>query len=238
VVSRFPRLTPARELMDAPGLDPAVLRRTLTDLAWINRVLGGSRVVLHELAPLVGGLPSPVRILDVGTGYADIPRAIVRWARRRGIAVEIEALDRNPEIVGLARDACREYPEVRVHVGDALALLHGAGAADVAVASLLLHHMESDEPVRLLRGLHRAASRVVIVNDLRRGWLPLAATWAGLRLLSGEPLIRHDGPLSVRRAFTPGEALALARQAGWARARVSRYPLFRMALVTEKDGSA
>jgi SAM-dependent methyltransferase len=224
-------------MMDAPGLDPALLRRTLIDLAWINRTLGGSRVVLKELAPLLGRLPSPVRILDVGTGYADIPRAIARWARRRGIGVEIEALDRSPEIVGLARQACRDYPEIRVRPGDGLALPHGAGAAHVTLASLLLHHMEGDEPVRLLRGLYKAASRAVIVNDLRRGRLALAATWTGLRLLSGEPLIRHDGPLSVRRAFTPGEALALAREAGWARPRVSRYPLFRMALVAEKGAA-
>jgi hypothetical protein len=225
-------------MMDAPGLDPALLHRTLTDLAWINRALGGVRLVLRELARVMRDPPSPVRILDVGTGYADIPRAIACWARRRGVAVEIEALDRSPEIVRLAREACRHYPEIRVRVGDALGLRHGVGPAHVVLSSLLLHHMEGDEPVRLLRGLDRAASRAVIVNDLRRGWLALGATWAGLRLLSAEPLIRHDGPLSVRRAFTPAEALALAREAGWARPRVARYAVFRMALVTEKDGPA
>jgi SAM-dependent methyltransferase len=220
--------------MEQPGRDPDTLRRALADLAWINGALGGHAVVLRELRALLPFLPARVRILDLGTGYADAPRAIVRWARRRGLAVEIEALDRQAQIVALAREACRGFPEIRVVLGDALQLAHRDGAADVVLASLLLHHMEAEEPVRLLGEMHRVARRAVIVNDLRRGRLPLLLTCAGLRVLSREPLIRHDGGLSVRRAFTPREALALARRAGWANARVSRHPLFRMAVVAVK----
>jgi hypothetical protein len=36
------------------------------------------------------------------------------------------------------------------------------------------------------------------------------------------PVSRHDGPVSVRRAYSPGELAALAAQAG-GRARVRRY---------------
>jgi len=43
-------------------------------------------------------------------------------------------------------------------------------------------------------------------------------------------MTRHDAPLSVLRAYTPDEALDLARQAGWKNPRVRRTRFFRMVL--------
>ncbi|MFB3819312.1 MAG: methyltransferase type 11, partial [Candidatus Methylomirabilales bacterium] len=117
-------------------------------------------------------------------------------------------------------------------------LPYASGSLHLALASLLLHHLEGEAPVRLLRELDRVSSRAAVVNDLRRGWLPLAATWLGLRLCSRDPLIRHDGPLSVRRAFTPAELLRLAGQAGWRAPRVTPRVPFRLALVTRKGAGA
>ena len=67
------------ELLDLPDQDLPELERCLRDLAWINRFLGGTRVIFRHLPRLVAGLSPPVRILDVATGYADIPRAVARW---------------------------------------------------------------------------------------------------------------------------------------------------------------
>jgi hypothetical protein len=239
MVSRLARLQHARELMEAPDLDPGTLERTLRELAWINRRLGGVRLVLGVVERLVPGLPRPLRILDVGTGYADIPRAIVAWARRRRVPVAVEAVDRHPDILRLAQAASRDYPEIRVRAAEATALPYADGSIHLALASLLLHHLEGEEPVRLLREMDRVASRGVLVNDLRRGWLPLAGTWLGLRVCSRDALIRHDGPLSVRRAFRPAELLALARQAGWRAPQVTQHLPFRLALVMRKgrDGA-
>jgi hypothetical protein len=236
MVSRLARLRGAQERMEAPDLDARSLQRTLGELAWLNRRLGGVALVLGELTRLLPALPPPVRILDVGTGYADIPRAVVDWARRAKVRVTVEAVDRHPGIVALAQAASLGYPEIRVQRADATALPYADGAVHVALASLLLHHLEGEAPVRLLRELDRVASRAAVVNDLRRGRLPLLGTWLALRLCSRDPVIHHDGPLSVRRAFTPPELLSLAREAGWQAPRVTRRVPFRLALVTRKRG--
>jgi hypothetical protein len=47
--------------------------------------------------------------------------------------------------------------------------------------------------------------------------------WLTTRLLRLHPISRHDGPLSVRRAYSAGEVARLAEKAG-VRARVRRYP--------------
>jgi SAM-dependent methyltransferase len=228
------RVTAATELMELPCADLRELSSTLEDLAWINRSLGGTRVVIGHIAPLLRSLPAPVRILDVGTGYADIPRAIARWARQRGLPVEIEGLDRHDQILELAARAGADYPEIRLRQGDALALPYPDLEFDVVLASLILHHMEDEEQVRLLRELNRVARRFALVNDLRRGRWPFVVTWTSLRLVSRNRMIHHDGPLSIRRGFVAQELGALARAAGWSRARVTRHAFFRLALAAQK----
>jgi SAM-dependent methyltransferase len=228
------RLAGAIEMMDLPDADPAELARTLSDLAWINRWLGGRRLILHHLAPLLDGRAAPIRILDVGTGCADVPRAIARWARGRQLPVEIEGIDHHGRIAALARQRSTAYPEIRIRNADALSLPYPDGSFDIVIASLVLHHMEGEDQVRLLRELYRVARRAVLVNDLRRGYWPFVVTWASLHALSRSRLILHDGPLSVRRSFLPAELLALARRAGWERARVSHHAFFRLALVGKK----
>ena len=231
MVTAPPRLTGVIERMDRPDVDPAALDGALRDLARINRLFGGTRVVLDHLAPLLSGLPSPIRILDVGTGYADVPRAIVRRARRLGAAVRIDALDYHAGIRRRAAHACVGYPEIRLRGANALALPYPDRTVDVVLASQVLHHMEGDEPVRLLREMHRVARHAVLVSDLRRGGWPHAVTRVALLLLSRNPLIRHDGPLSIRRGFTAPELAALAIAADWKTPRVVRGAFFRLVLV-------
>ena len=229
------RLGGAIELMDLPDTDPGELARTLDDLAWINRWLGGTRLVRHHLASLLDGQVAPVRILDVATGYADVPRAIVRWGRQRGLSLEVVAVDHHDQIVQLARQASMDYPEIRICQADARSLPYPEGSFDIVLASLVLHHMEGSDQVRLLRELYRVTRRVVLTNDLRRGHWPFLVTWASLHLVSQSRLIRHDGPMSVRRGFLPGELLALAREAGWERMRLFHHAFFRLALVGQKS---
>ncbi len=236
MVKASARLVGVTELMDSPDAEWDELARMLKDLAWINRFLGGVRVVRSRLAPLLLTLPAPIRILEVGTGMADIPRALVRWTRARGLPLEVEAVDHHERIAKLAQRASEAYPEIRVYRADALALPFSDGSFDVVLASLILHHLEGEESVRLLGELHRVARHAVIVNDLRRGRWPFLVTWASLHLLSRSGFIRHDGPLSVRRGFLAHELLELAHAAGWPHARVSRQLFFRLALVGVKGG--
>jgi SAM-dependent methyltransferase len=230
-----PRLTGVAERMDDPGLETRELAHALHALARINRLFGGTRVVLQHLPRLCHGLPAPVRVLDVGTGCADIPRVIVRWARRRGQPVEITALDRNLGTLAVAAQACADYPEIAVQRGDGLALPFPADSFALALASQVLHHMEATDPVCLLRELRRVARHGILVHDLRRGAWPHAVTWAALHLMSRSPIIRHDGPLSIQRGYLPAELTALARAAGWKTPRVVRHAFFRLALLEEKS---
>ena len=72
------------------------------------------------------------------------------------------------------------------------------------------------------------------MSDLRRHRVAHAAIVALSRIAFRSPLVRVDGPLSVRRAYTPEEAAGLFVRAGLPEPRVARTFGFRMSLVLER----
>jgi len=116
---------------------------------------------------------------------------------------------------------------------DATALPFAEGAADVVATSLTLHHLEPDGVVAALREMAAAARCAVVVNDLLRTHLALALVWLVTRLLRCHPISRHDGPLSVRRAYSSAELRALGALAGIERLEIREYrALGRLVAVT------
>jgi hypothetical protein len=65
----------------------------------------------------------------------------------------------------------------------------------------------------------------VVVNDLLRRRLSLGLVWLATRLFRCHPISRHDGPLSVRRAYSRDELRALAEKAGASRLTIREYPV-------------
>jgi 2-polyprenyl-3-methyl-5-hydroxy-6-metoxy-1,4-benzoquinol methylase len=229
-----------RELMDRPDADPAELERSLDDLRRVNRWLGGTRSILKRLAPVAAGIRDrPVRILDVATGSADIPLELTRWGREHGLELRVTATDLHSRTVEVAAGRVAADPWITVERADALHLPYADSSHHIALCSTALHHFGRRDAVAALRELARVASVAVIVGDLRRS-LPALI---GARILAGtvwrrHPITRHDGPLSVRSAFTTEELRELAEEAGMAGAVVRPEPVFRISLVHRKRGGA
>ena len=93
---------------------------------------------------------------------------------------------------------------------------------DVVHASLVIHHLEPPDALAFLREAARVARLGVVVNDLVRA----RHHWIGARvllpLMTRNRYTRHDGPLSVRRAYTRMELRALLAGAGAAAGRRGR----------------
>lgn len=210
------RLAGATELLDGPLDDPGALRDNLRDLGRANRFTGGgflSQRAIEALAPAAAA----VTVLDVGTGGADIPLALVDYARRRGRTLAITGVDNRPEILDAAR-AIRPYldqvAELELDVADGRTLPYPDGSYDIAHASLVLHHLEPEEAVAFLRELARVSRLGVVVNDLSRRRITLIGAWLLSRTFTRNRYSRHDAPLSARRAYTLREAIGLLARAG------------------------
>jgi ubiquinone/menaquinone biosynthesis C-methylase UbiE len=229
-------LTPRRvyieELLDTgEGTDDDVARN-LADLRRINRFLGGTKVVLNALAAIVAaGQLKQLSLLDVGTGSADIPNAVIEWCKARGIEAVVTALDLSERNLRIARTRLGIHREVQLLRADSLKLPFIERSFDFVTASLFLHHFQDEDVARLLAGFGRVARRAVIVNDLVRNLIPYYFARATGPLLATSFLTRYDGPVSVLRGFTAPELQRLARQAGLPRVEVKRRFPYRLSLV-------
>lgn len=210
------RRTDAAELLDGPLDDQAALVGNLRDLGRINRRLGGAELTATAIEALAAHRDD-LTLLDVGTGAADIPLALLARARRRGRRLRAVGVDSRPEILAAA---VRLHPAIAVedglelHVGDGRALRYPDRSFDVAHASLVLHHLDAPDAVRVLGEMRRVARLGVVVNDLERSRLAWIGAWLIGHLLTGNRLTRHDAPLSVRRAYRASEMAAMLRSAG------------------------
>lgn len=204
-----------KELMDLPGKSPELFIDDLRHLREFNRYLGGSRSVLKGLQSLVRARSmNRLSILDVGTGSADIPRAIVRWARRKAVDVEIIAIELDAIAAREARIQTQEYSEITVVRGDGADAPFRAGRFDVVIASQLLHHFSEPDIVAMLRRWSRLARQAILVSDLIRHRLAYHGIALISRIVTRNVMTRVDAPLSVRRAFTLQEWRELFQRAG------------------------
>lgn len=228
------------ELMDLPSTSRAEFMRALDEIRWVNRNLGGSAAVLEALLALVPpNFQGTLNILDLGTGSADIPIALVRWAREhgknRGIDFRITALDLHPVAVEAARALTHDYPEILVMQGDALNLEEPERSYDFVISSLFMHHLTDRDAVRLLCEMARLCRRGLVVNDLERhpfAWLAISV----LGLLTGKGRVfRNDAPLSVLRAFTRTELDNFCEQAGLPDMLIERRKPYRWVMSWQRS---
>jgi SAM-dependent methyltransferase len=200
------------ELMDG-DCSYGDFRGCLQSLEQINRWLLGYRPTLTWLKRLTHGSRDPVRIVDVGSGGGDLLRRIASWARSRGIAVQLTGIDLNPHAARAAAECTPKELGIAWLTGNALEY-RPEKPPDIIVSSLMAHHLEDEEIVALLRWMETAAQAGWFINDLERsqwscrmfGWLDRIAGW--------HRFVRHDGPVSFRRAFLREDWLRLLALAG------------------------
>lgn len=227
-----PRRTNVQEFLDHPSQHQHDLGELLHEIRRANTRYGGVSLVLDYLAQFISLIPRrPLTLLDVATGDADIPRAVVDWARRKQVAIDVTAIDLSDDILALAARNVAHYPEIRLMRADALHLPFADRSFDLVINGLTLHHFTRADAVASLREIARVAREGFVVNDLVRSWIAYAGAWMDAHLFGRGRLVRHDAPLSVLRAFTLNELCEIVLSAGLRDVEMRRRSFFRAALV-------
>ncbi len=225
------------ELMDDPRCDPAMLDRTYAQFGRVNAVVSNQRAVYRRwIRPRLSATATR-RVLDVGAGGADVPRALLRWARADGLRLEVVAIDPDPRAFDWAS---RQPPVPGLVLRRAMSSeLADAGERFTAVVSNhVLHHLDGRQLGALLADSERLArgGGVAVHGDIERSRLGYLGFALGTlpftpNLLAGS-YIRADGLTSIRRSHTAAE-LASMLPAGW---RVRRGIPSRLEVVWGGDG--
>jgi SAM-dependent methyltransferase len=216
IVERMPA---AAGFLDARSVDDLMLR-VHCELQRLSEELQLARRIADLLAPLVArirpaGGSAAVRVVDVGCGVG----YVVRWLAATsalGPGIELVGVDLNATLVGAAaRLADRESLDCRFVRGNAFdpGVAVADGPRTVVISSGLMHHL----PAAGLTGFFAAQAALDVAAfahwDIAPcGWSTLGA-WVFHQARMREPISRHDGVMSARRAH-PAAALLAAAQAG------------------------
>lgn len=200
--------------MDAPDIPVKLLHKNLGELDILNRYLGGHSISMEGIKRLMVDRQKVYHIVDLGCGSGDVLKYIARWARSNLYTVKLFGVDRNPDAIQYLVKNCSDYPEIKGFVSDYRDYLRTDPKIDIVHCSLFCHHLNNHELLELFMYLKTYASEGFVINDLQRSSIAYYSVWFFTRLLNGSVLSKHDGPISVMRAFTRDELDKLLHEAG------------------------
>ena len=160
--------------------------------------------------------PGPVRVVDVGCGIG----FSIRWMAAHKVLdprVELVGCDLNPVLVANARQlASTERLPCEFIVGDALDMSAGivtTPARTLLISSGVLHHFDEATLQTFFRRHADLEVNAFCHFDISPGPWAVLGAWLFHAARMREPVSRHDGVLSARRAF-PAPVLLGAARAG------------------------
>jgi SAM-dependent methyltransferase len=217
------------EMMDRPQPVSEELRVDLENLRKLNESFGSYSLIRFFLNRWCKRDEELV-LVDLCTGFGDIPRLAVDWCRRHGVKVRILAVDSQPATLEIARERSGGYPEIQFIKSD---VFEFTDPGDLVFCSLALHHFSDGAAVRLVRQIGLMARKGALVADLERTDLTILGIHLLTMLIIREPMTRFDARVSIRRAFSFQEMKRVGVAAGWDRLRHRRFPVSRQAIWKE-----
>lgn len=189
------------------------MRSCLRDLAKVNRFTFAYRPTLHWLQTLLRPDNAVAHIVDVGCGGGDTLRQIERWAERRRISVQLTGIDLNPFAARVAREFSPATSRITWVTGDAFSY-KPSKPIDLVISSLFTHHLADAEIPRFIGWMEGVTTRGWFINDLHRERMPYYGFRALASVMRFHRFVRHDGPISIRRAFRHEDWNEYLREAG------------------------
>ena len=184
----------------------------LADLAWVNRLTMVHFPTVRWVHRALRRVGPEASLLDVACGQGDL----LRLLRRKFPRLHLTGCDLH---VAEARRATPSALAIEYLEKDVFAVDRGS---DLVVSSQFTHHLDDATLVRYLRWSEAHARVGWFVCDLQRHLVPFLFIKTLPRIVRLDPVVAHDGAISVRRGFVRSDwerALAAAgiegTRVGW-----------------------
>lgn len=190
------------EMMDDLEMTGDLLGDTLDRLAIINKQLGGNRVSVSGVERLLQEVPKAQEItfMDLGCGDGDMLRVLAEMGRSTGRSFKFIGIDANEYTIEHARSCSLDYPEISFQQMDVFSEEMKTMDYDIALCTLFMHHFKNEQIEEILKTLASKARLGIVVNDLQRSKIAyFLFKIYGLSIRN--PMIKHDGAISILRAF-------------------------------------
>ncbi len=223
------------EIMDNLFMEGEMLRKTLDQIALINKHLGGNKATLDGLLTFLHAKPrgSVVNLIDIGCGSGDMLRAVAEYGRKNNFIFKLTGIDANEYTVNYARNLSANYPEISYLKMDVLSDEFSDLKFDIALSTLFLHHFKNEQIEVLLKQLAKKAELGIVINDLQRSRIAYYL-FKGISIFIANPMVRKDGAISVLRGFKKKELLDISNNIGGTVSSISWKWAFRFQWIIKK----
>jgi ubiquinone/menaquinone biosynthesis C-methylase UbiE len=201
-----------QELLDCDHWPESEVACALCAIGRVNRLYGGNRMHKRLFQRVCSKFNSKkLQVLEVASGYADVLQAASLMLKKQNIALEISLLDRCAHHLPQMRNWHKDLNPPALMTGDALAIPLADNSVDIVSCCLFLHHLSVDEARTFLREALRVSRVAVLINDVERKRVNYLLSQLQT-LVDPSRLSRHDGPASVRQAYTYAEMQDLLQE--------------------------
>ncbi|QQS35225.1 MAG: methyltransferase domain-containing protein [Ignavibacteriales bacterium] len=214
-----------KEIMDDFSIADERIDEALKELKIINELLGGNSVSNQGIKLLINETNhEKLTVLDIGAGNSDI---LLRL-KNQNTSFEIFSVDINKRCCFNTKQS---HPSVRIICSDVFNLPFNRIKFDIVHLSLFLHHFNEEQIKDILIKVIQYSEKGIIINDLRRSVFALAGIKILTSIFSHSRMVKHDGPLSVRRGFVKKELVKILDAMGIKNYLIKRKWAFRWLVV-------
>lgn len=201
----FSKRSYQKEFLDGDNIHPAELTKNLQELEFINKYLGGHRIIITGINALLDGWyksnapDDSLLICEIGCGGGDNLKAIEKWCSSKDITARFIGVDINKECIAYAKENCKELDAEWITSDyKTIKLNH---KPDIIFSSLFCHHFTDEELDYQFQWMKQNSRVGFFVSDLHRHPLAYYSILVLTKLFSGSRLVKNDAPLSVLRGF-------------------------------------
>ncbi len=224
-----------KELLDSDEIPFVDIQQNMEELSVINHKLGGHRINIKGLKTVLrnSGLNKAVRILEIGCGGGDNLQVLKKYFQEREIPFKLTGVDIKKECIEYAEEQtansqiefiCSDYRNYEL-----------TEKPHVIFSSLFCHHFTNAELVEMLKWKHQNSVFGFFINDLRRDTVAYHSIKLLTRIFSKSYLVKHDAPLSVKRAFIREDWHKLFSRAGIWDYEIEQHWAYRWLVTCKKE---
>lgn len=214
------------EVMDQPSISNDDLNFALSDLAKVHKLSFTAQQIWKQVKQwCIKNKVKEVRILDIACGGGDILIKLCELAQRDNIKIIGLGADINQKSCDRANSLALSknlHQTVQFKVQD-IFLKETYDNYDIAICSLFLHHLKTEDIICLLKQIVASEVKLFICNDLKRSVLGYYMALIGTRLFTTSPIVHIDSLISVKAALSIKEISSYCMQAGMTSAKICSY---------------
>jgi ubiquinone/menaquinone biosynthesis C-methylase UbiE len=227
----------AEEMLDSDRWPAGDIACALTAIRRVNRLYGGDRMHKRLFRRVCARTKlRRLEVLEAASARGEVIQAVARALRRRGVTLRIALLDRSRSHLPAEGDRPAGVEPPQLIVGDACEIPLPDRSVDVVSSCLFLHHLSEQGARIFLQEALRVARVAVLINDVERTRTNYMLSKLQ-RLVDPSWLSRHDGPTSVRQAYTFAELRRMLAETG-REFELRRGPIFRLGAILWQSNPA